>query len=106
MLSTTAMTVQKEAQAVDDAEDALYGKGKRGDELPEELRFKQKRLEKIKEAMESLEQEAKTEAEAKRKEMAEREQVLKEQGKKRRGKKPKAPSEEPDPKAQRNFTDP
>jgi len=95
----------REAQAVDDAEDALYGKGKRGDELPEELRFKQKRLEKIKEAMESLEQEAKTEAQAKRKEMAERDQALKEQGKKRRGKKPKATREEPDPKAQRNFTD-
>lgn len=95
----------QEAQAVDDAEDALYGKGKRGDELPEELCFKQKRLEKIKEAMESLEQEAKAEAEAKRKEMAEREQALKEQGTKRRGKKPKATSEEPDPKAQRNFTD-
>lgn len=95
----------QEAQAVDDAEDALYGKGKRGDELPEELRFKQKRLERIKEAMESLEQEAKTEAEAKRKEMAEREQALKEQGTKRRGKKPKTTSEGPDPKAQRNFTD-
>jgi transposase len=95
----------QEAQAVDDAEDALYGKGKRGDELPEELRFKQKRLEKIKEAMESLEQEAKAEADVKRKEMAEREQALKEQGKKRKGKKPKAPGEEPDPKAQRNFTD-
>jgi transposase len=95
----------QEAQAADDAEDALYGKGKRGDELPEELRFKQKRLEKIKEAMESLEQEAKAEADAKRKEMAEKEQALKEQGKKRRGKKPKAPSEKPDPKAQRNFTD-
>jgi transposase len=95
----------QEAQAVDDAEDALYGKGKRGDELPEELRFKQKRLEKIKEAMESLEQEAKAEADAKRKEMAEKEQALKEQGKKRRGKTPKAPSEKPYPKAQRNFTD-
>ena len=95
----------QEAQAVDDAEDALYGKGKRDDELPEELRFKQKRLEKIKEAMESLEQEAKVEAQAKRKEMTEKEQVLKEQGKKRKGKKPKEPSDRPDPKAQRNFTD-
>jgi len=95
----------QEAQAADDAEDALYGKGKCGDELPEELRFKQKRLEKIKEAMESLEQEAKAEADAKRREIAEQEQALKEQGKKRRGKKPKSPSEKPDPKAQRNFTD-
>jgi len=104
-LEAEVLLLLKEAQAVDDAEDALYGKGKRGDELPEELRFRQKRLEKIKEAMESLEQEAKAEADAKRKEMAEKEQALKEQGKKRRGKKPKAPSEKPDPKAQRNFTD-
>ena len=95
----------QEAQAVDDAEDALYGKGKRGDELPEELRFKQKRLEKIKEAMESLEQEAKAEADAKGKEIAEKEQALEEQGKKRRGKKPKAPNDSPNPKAQCNFTD-
>ena len=95
----------QEAQAVDDAEDALYGKGKGGDELPEELRFKQRRLEKIKEAMESLEQEAKAEAQARGKEIAEKEQALKEQGKKRRGKKPRDPKEKPDPKAQRNFTD-
>ena len=38
-----------EAQAVDDAEDAKSGKDKRGHELPEELRFKQDRLKKIKE---------------------------------------------------------
>lgn len=44
-----------EAEAVDEAEDALYGKGKRGDELPDELRFRQSRIKKIKEAMESLE---------------------------------------------------
>jgi transposase len=104
-LEAEVLRLLKEAQAVDDAEDALYGKGKHGDELPEELRFKQKRLGKIKEAMESLEQEAKAEADAKRKKMAEKEQALKEQDKKRRGKKPKAPSEKPDPKAQRNFTD-
>lgn len=95
-----------EAEAVDEAEDALYGKGKRGDELPEELRFRQSRIKKIKEAMESLEKEAHTKAWAKRKEIAEKEQSLKEQGKKRKGKKPKEPSDSVDPKAQRNFTDP
>ena len=104
-LEAEVLRLLKEAQAVDNAEDALYGKGKGGDELPEELRFRQKRLGKIKEAMASLEQEAKAEADGKRKEMAEKEQALKEQGKKRRGKNPKAPSEKPDPKAQRNFTD-
>jgi len=95
-----------EAQAVDDAEDAKYGKGKRGDELPKELRFKQDRLKKIKEAMKSLEQEAKAKADAKREEIRLKELSLQKEGKKRKGKKPKDPSDEPDSKAQRNFTDP
>ena len=95
-----------EAEAVDEAEDALYGKGKRGDELPDELRFRQSRIKKIKEAMESLEKEAQAKAHTKREEMAEKERTLKEQGKKRKGKKPKEPSDSVDPKSQRNFTDP
>ena len=32
------------AEAIDTEEDALYGTGNRGDELPEELRFRQQRL--------------------------------------------------------------
>ena len=36
-----------EAAALDEQEDKKYGKGKRGDELPKELRFKQTRLAKI-----------------------------------------------------------
>jgi transposase len=96
----------EEAEAVDAAEDALYGKGKRGDELPEELRSKQSRLRKIREAMESLEAEAKEQAQAKRKAIKAKEEQLKQQGKKRKGKKPKEPSDKPEKKAQRNFTDP
>jgi transposase len=95
-----------EAQAVDDAEDVKYGKDKRGDELPEELRFKQGRLKKIREAMQSLEQEAKAEAEAKRQAIRQKGQALQREGKKRKGKKPKEPSDKPEAKAQRNFTDP
>jgi len=95
-----------QAQSVDDAEDVKYGKGKRGDELPKELRFKQERLKKIKEAMKSLEAEAKAKADAKRKEIRLKEQALQSEGKKRKGKKPKEPSDKPEPKAQRNFTDP
>lgn len=95
-----------EAQAVDEAEDAKYGKGKRGDELPKELRFKQARLRKIKEAMASLEQEAKAQAEAEREEILQKEVTAQKEGKKRKGKKPKEPSDRPDSKAQRNFTDP
>lgn len=96
----------EQAQAVDDDEDSRYGKGARGDELPDELRFKQGRLKKIKEAMKSLEAEAKTKADAKRKEIKQKQQALEKEGKKRRGKKPKEPSDKPESKAQRNFTDP
>jgi len=59
----------EQAQKVDDAEDAKYGKDRRGDELPEDLRFKQSRLKKIKEAMRYLEAEAKTKSEMKRQEI-------------------------------------
>ncbi len=95
-----------EAKAVDDEEDAKYGKGNRADELPEELRFKQDRLKKIKEAMRSLETEAKTKADGKREEILQKEHALQKEGKKRKGKTPKDTSDKPEPKAQRNFTDP
>jgi transposase len=75
-----------EAEAVDTAEDTQYGKGCRGDELPEELRFRQRRLEKIRQAKEALEAEARAEAQQRQKEGLA--QV------------------EPAEKAQRNFTDP
>ena len=96
----------EEAETVDANEDALYGKGKRGDELPEELRSRQSRLRKIREAMKSLEAEAKEQADAKREAIKAKEQELKKEGRKRKGKKPKEPSDKPDKKAQRNFTDP
>lgn len=96
----------RQAQMADDTEDAKYGKGTRGDELPEDLRFKQSRLKKIKEAMASLEAEAKEKADAKRKDIKASEQALRKDGQKRRGKEPKEPSDKPGSKAQRNFTDP
>jgi len=95
-----------EAQETDEQEDRLYGKGNRGDELPEELRFKESRLAKIREAMKELEAEAKEKAEQERKARREQEETLAQEGKKRKGKKPKEPSEKPAGKAQRNFTDP
>jgi transposase len=51
-----------EAAALDEQEDKKYGKGKRGDELPKELRFKQARLAKIREAKQALEEQARQEA--------------------------------------------
>jgi transposase len=47
-----------QAEAADAEEEARYGKGKRGDELPEELRRAETRLERIREARQVLEAEA------------------------------------------------
>ena len=47
-----------EADAADASEDARYGEGQRGDELPEELRRRGQRLARIREAKDALEAEA------------------------------------------------
>ena len=99
-LEAEVQRLLKEADAKDKEEDDRYGKGRRGDELPEELRFKGSRLAKIREAKEALEEEARREAQQKR-----AEQDKKKDDCDRRGRPPKVPSEQPDPKAQRNFTD-
>lgn len=102
-----------EAERIDREEDAAYGKGKRGDELPKELQRREDRIRKIREAKAALEKEAKEKAAAKAAEVeakrAERERQAAEKGKKATGPKPKVPAPEqakPEPKAQRNFTDP
>jgi transposase len=103
----------KQAEDVDADEDAQYGKGKRGDELPAELARRESRLKKIAQAKAELEQEAREQAEGKRAEaeakLAERRQQEEQTGKKKRGRKPKVPDPEqaqPEAGAQRNFTDP
>ena len=78
-LAAKVAAILAEAEATDAAEDAVYG-DERGDELPPALRTHAGRLEAIREAKAALEQEAKA----------------------RTGK----PDAVPDPKAQRNFTDP
>jgi transposase len=51
-----------QAEATDAAEDAQYGKEKRGDELPQELQRRQSRLERIRQAKQVLEQRAREKA--------------------------------------------
>jgi IS5 family transposase len=76
------------AEAVDAAEDARYGKHQRGDELPEELRRRETRLKRIRQAKRALEQRA-------------REEALVE------GQRPEQAAQvKPEEKAQYNFTDP
>ena len=87
-----------EAEAVDTAEDVQHGQGRRGDELPEELRFRQRRLEKIRQAKAALEAEVQAEAQgpSAAKGAGDAEAAPEDSAK------PKLPAE----KAQRNFTDP
>lgn len=103
----------REAERVDKDEDAKYGKGKRGDELPKDLQRRESRLAKIRAAKAMLEAEAKAAAEIKVKEvedkLAKREEEEERTGKKSSGKPLVAPNPEsaiPEAKAQKNFTDP
>jgi len=74
-----------EAEAADAAEDARHGKNQSGDELPEELKRREDRLRKIREAKRVVEQRARAKAEAE-------------------GQDPK--KAKPQAKDQYNFTDP
>lgn len=74
-----------QAEAADAAEDAEYGRDRRGDELPAELQRRESRLQRIREAKRVLEARAKAEAAAAGQ---------------------PSDSAKPDPKAQYNFTDP
>ena len=96
------------AEAADAEEDKLHGRTKRGDELPAWVADKQQRIEKIRQAKAELEAEARAAAEDDRRERAKAEaKRIAEGGKKRPGGKPdKVITDEPNPKAQRNFTDP
>ena len=85
-LAAEVAELLRRAHEVDEEEDRRYGQDRRGDELPEELAFREGRLEKIREAMVALEAEA---------------QVAAEQAEAEDRKHPGVP----DDKAQRNFTD-
>ncbi|MBU6434113.1 MAG: IS1182 family transposase [Nitrospirae bacterium] len=91
----------QQATEADARDDARYGTDRTGDELPEELAFREGRLRKIREAKAALEPEAREAAAAKQTANEAREA----EGP-RPGPRPQPPSAVPAPKAQRNFTDP
>ncbi len=93
------------AEAADREEDRLYGE-RRGDEMPDWVADKEKRLEKIRQAKAELEAEARAAAAAEGKARAEAQDRRKAEGRNKTGKTPAPPKTEPDGKAQRNFTDP
>lgn len=88
------------AAQTDKEEDRKFGTQLRGDEMPDWLADRQKRLEKIRAARAALEAEARAKAEAKQD--ADRSSPQKAKP----GRKPKKDPATPDDKAQRNFTDP
>jgi transposase len=94
------------AEAADAEEDRAFGRDRSGEELPDWIADKQRRAEKIWVAKAELEAEAKAAAAAKARAQAEAEEKRKAEDRKKRGKPPAPPSEEPDAKAQKNFTDP
>ena len=90
----------KAAEAADAAEDKAFGADKRGDEMPDWVADKRARLARIGQAKAELEAEAKAKA-------ADEQAVRKKNDDKPRpGRKAAPPSDAPEPKAQRNFTDP
>ena len=90
------------AGAVDAEEDARFGADRRGDEMPDWVADKAKRLETIRQAKAALEAAARDEAAAGEGSDAEPGAAPR---KKRRGRKPKTPPGTPKDSAQRNFTD-
>jgi transposase len=109
--AATVARLLAEAERVDEAEDELYGPGKRGDELPKELRESKSRLARIRELKADLEREAREKAaqqaaEAKQKNEARLRQA-KERGQKvgRLAQVVDPEQVTPAPKARRNFTD-
>jgi hypothetical protein len=96
-----------EAERIDEEEDALYGKGKRGDELPPELRERESRLARIRELQADMEREAREAAEKKVAETKRKQEQAEAQGKKFKARKVIDPRQAvPKPKSKRNFTDP
>jgi transposase len=86
----------KEAEAIDRSEDKKFGADRRGDELPDWVANRQKRIEKMREAMAALEADAKAKAAQKKDK----------DGPSKGGRPSKRAPGVPKDKAQRNFTDP
>ena len=102
-----------QAAQIDAAEDAQYGQGRRGDELPAELARRTTRLARIREAKAALEAAAQAAAvqatAAAQAKLAERERQAQTTGRPPKGRPPRVPDPtqaQPKPTAQRNFTDP
>lgn len=95
-----------EAEETDRAEDETHGPGNSGNSLPEGLRSRRERLERLKACKERLEREAAERAAKQQAKVDERRAREEATGKKLRGRKPKAPDASVDKNARANPTDP
>jgi len=77
-----------EAEAKDTEEDTAYGKDRRGDELPADLRSREDRLRRLREAKDRLQRERLAAEDAQREKIQRREKTQAQTGKKPRGKPP------------------
>ncbi|MDT2006479.1 IS1182 family transposase [Rhodococcus opacus] len=104
VLADEVSALLTEAERIDKAEDARFGRNNRGDELPEELRRRETRLATIRAAKAALEEEARQaareRAETKARDRGDDDDTAAGAGTGAAGK------ATPKPKAQRNFTDP
>lgn len=98
--------ILEEAERVDREEDRQYGPDRRGDELPEALRTRQGRLERLREARKILEEERRAAQEAQTQKIKAREREEEETGRAKRGRKPKPPEEVAAKESKVNLTDP
>jgi transposase len=94
------------AETADAGEDQRYGADRTGDEMPPWVADKKQRAERIRKAKAELEAEAKAAAEAKLKAAAAAQAQRDAEGRKKPGRGAAAPATTPEPKAQKNFTDP
>ena len=94
------------AEQTDRAEDAEFGPDVRGDELPEGLRTKKERLERIAAAQKRLQEAEQRARETQAQKIEQRVQEEAQTGRKKRGRKPKDPEAAVNKEARANTTDP
>ncbi len=103
-LTAKVEEILRSAEAADAEEDCLHGKGKRGDELPEDLRHAETRLARIRAAKAELEAEAKAQATTE-KDDSDGDEPPTGSAELPQHRIPRDEHDKPTPKAQRNFTD-
>ena len=95
-----------EAAAKDNEEDRKYGAGKRGDELPDDLKGRPSRLVRLQECQKRLEQEAAERIKNQQEKIDKRAAEEAARGCKKRGPKPQSPEQMVNPEKKANVTDP